>query len=247
MHELVGRVALVTGGSRGMGREIVLAFAERGAHVAIASRKLENCRALADHVEATYGVRTLAVACNVSYWDQCGELVEAVYDEFGRLDILVNNAGLSPVYPSLEELSESLFDKTIAVNLKGPFRLAVLAGSRMAASSGGSIINVGSVETIRPHARALPYGAAKAGLGVISEGLARAFAPTVRVNTLQPGPFLTDIAANWADGVREEAEAAVALGRCGEPAEIVGAVLFLATSASSYVTGAVLRVDGGWR
>ena len=230
-----------------MGREIVLAFAERGAHVAIASRKLENCLALADHVEATYRVRALAVACNVSYWDQCGELVEAVYDEFGRLDILVNNAGLSPVYPSLEELSESLFDKTIAVNLKGPFRLAVLVGNRMAASSGGSIINVGSVEAIRPHDRALPYGAAKAGLSVISEGLARAFAPTVRVNTVQPGPFLTDIAANWADGVRKEAEEAVALGRCGEPSEIVGAVLFLATLASSYVTGAVLRVDGGWR
>jgi hypothetical protein len=134
-----------------------------------------------------------------------------------------------------------------AVNLKGPFRLAVLVGSRMAADSGGSIINVGSVEAIRPHARALPYAAAKAGLSVISEGLARALAPKVRVNTVQPGPFLTDIAAHWADGVREEAEAAVALQRCAEPDEIVGAVLFLATSASSYVTGAVLRVDGGMR
>jgi NAD(P)-dependent dehydrogenase (short-subunit alcohol dehydrogenase family) len=247
MDELAGKVALVTGGSRGMGKEIVLAFAERGAHVVIASRKLDNCRALADRVEAAYDVRALPVACNVSYWDQCGALVEASYQEFGRVDILVNNAGLSPIYASLEKVDESLFDKTLAVNLKGPFRLAVLIGSRMAAGSGGSIINIGSVEAIRPHARALPYAAAKAGLSVISEGLAHVLAPKVRVNTVQPGPFLTDIAANWAEGVRAEAEAAVALRRCAQPHEIVGAVLFLATSASSFVTGAVLRVDGGVR
>jgi NAD(P)-dependent dehydrogenase (short-subunit alcohol dehydrogenase family) len=246
-EELKDKIVLVTGGSRGMGREMVQAFAQRGAHVVIASRKLENCTVLADQVRADYGVRALPMAVNVSDWEECTTLVETVYDEFGRVDVLVNNAGVSPHYPSLDHIAESLFDKTIAVNLKGPFRLATLIGTRMAAGTGGTIINIGSIEAIRPHVTALPYAAAKAGLHVLTEGLAQAFGPKVRVNTVQAGPFLTDIANGWQDGLREEMEEIVALGRCAEPSEIVGATLFFATSASSYSTGAVLRVDGGWK
>ena len=245
--ELAGRVALVTGGSRGMGREMVLAFAERGARVVIASRKLDNCREVAEEVERRFGVEALPVAVNVSDWEQCDRLVDTVYDRFGRVDVLVNNAGLSPLYPSLPEVSQELFDKVVAVNLRGPFRLTALIGTRMAEGEGGAVINIGSIEAIRPQALALPYAAAKAGLHVLTEGFAQAFGPSVRVNTVQAGPFLTDIAAHWPAGMRERIEAGVALGRCAEPAEIVGAVLFLATAASSYVTGAVLRVDGGWR
>ncbi|MGY1811124.1 SDR family NAD(P)-dependent oxidoreductase [Blastococcus sp. SYSU D00669] len=245
--ELDGKVALVTGGSRGMGREMVHAFAERGARVVIASRKLENCRSLADEVEQRYGVEALPVAVNVSDWEQCDRLADAVHDRFGRVDVLVNNAGLSPLYPSLPEVTAELFDKVIGVNLRGPFRLTALIGTRMAEGDGGTVVNIGSVEAIRPQALALPYAAAKAGLHVLTEGFAQALAPKVRVNTVQAGPFLTDIATHWPDGMRERVEGAVALGRCAEPGEIVGAVLFLATSASSYVTGAVLRVDGGWR
>jgi NAD(P)-dependent dehydrogenase (short-subunit alcohol dehydrogenase family) len=245
--ELKDKVALVTGGSRGMGREMVLAFAERGARVVVASRKLENCQAVAAEVRERFGVDALPVAVNVSSWQQCDELVRTVYDEFGRVDVLVNNAGLSPHYPSLEEVSEELFDKVIGVNLRGPFRLTAVIGARMAAGDGGSIINIGSIEAIRPQGLALPYAAAKAGLHALTEGFAQAYGPKVRVNTIQAGPFLTDISTQWPEGLREQMEARVALRRCAEAEEVVGAALFFATSASSYATGAVLRLDGGWR
>ncbi|ANQ75903.1 MULTISPECIES: SDR family NAD(P)-dependent oxidoreductase [Rhodococcus] len=247
MEEFKDKVIVVTGGSRGMGKEIVLAFAQRGAHVVIASRKIEPCETLAEDVRVRFGVRALPIACNVSDWEQCDRLVEAAYAEFGRVDVLINNAGLSPHYPSLVDVTEALFDKTIAVNLRGPFRLAALIGHKMVESGGGSIVNIGSIEAIRPSEKALPYAAAKAGLHVLTEGFAQEYAPSVRVNTIQPGPFLTDISDNWADGAREELESVVALGRCAEPSEIVGAVLFFSGSASSYSTGALLRVDGGWR
>jgi NAD(P)-dependent dehydrogenase (short-subunit alcohol dehydrogenase family) len=243
--ELTGKVAVVTGGSRGMGREMVHAFAERGAHVVIASRKLDACQEVAAEVTERYGVRALPVACNVSSWDDCGRLADTVYAEFGRVDVLVNNAGLSPLYPSLTEVSEALFDKVIGVNLRGPFRLTALIGERMAAGDGGSIISIGSIESLRPNPTALPYAAAKAGLHALTEGFARAYGPKVRVNTIQAGPFLTDISEHWPEGMREQMESALTLGRCGEPHEIVGAVLFFATSASSYATGASLCVDGG--
>ena len=169
--ELEGKVALVTGGSRGLGAEMVRAFAAEGAHVAIASRKLASCEELAAEVSARHGVRALPVACNVSHWDECDALAEAVYAEFGAVDVLVNNAGLSPLYPSLDQVTEELFDKVIGVNLRGPFRLAALIGTRMAEGDGGAIINIGSIEAIRPQPGALPYAAAKAGLHVLSEGL----------------------------------------------------------------------------
>lgn len=246
MSELSGKVALVTGGSRGLGAEMVRAFAAQGAHVVVASRKLANCQALAAEVSGQFGVRALPVAVNVSDWSQCDHLVEAAYAEFGQVDVLINNAGLSPLYPSLDQVTEELFDKVIAVNLKGPFRLAAVIGTRMAAGAGGTIVNIGSIEAIRPSASALPYAAAKGGLHILSEGFAQAFGPKVRVNTIQAGPFLTDIATHWAEGTKERVEQAVALRRCAEPSEIVGAALFFATSASSYATGALLRLDGGW-
>ncbi len=245
--EFAEDVVVVTGGSRGTGREVVLAFAERGAHVVIASRKIDSCVALAEEVSAKYGVRALPVGINVSSWQDCDRLVDTVYDEFGKVDVLINNAGLSPLYRSLDQVSEALFDKVIAVNLRGPFRLSALIGTRMVAADGGSIINIGSVEAIRPNANALPYAAAKAGLHVLSAGFAQAFGPSVRVNTVQLGPFLTDISTNWEVGLRERMETNMALGRCAQPHEIVGAVLFFAGTASSFSTGAVLRVDGGWQ
>jgi NAD(P)-dependent dehydrogenase (short-subunit alcohol dehydrogenase family) len=246
-HTLGGKVVVVTGGSRGLGRAMVNGFASRGADVVIASRKVECCAALADEIVAAHGVRAMPVACNVSDWDQCGALIDQVWEQFGRLDVLVNNAGLSPLYPSLPEVSEQLFDKVIGVNLRGPFRLSALAGARMAEHGGGSIINVGSVEAIRPNPESLPYAAAKAGLHVLTEGFARAFGPSVRVNTIQCGPFLTDISESWPEELRQRLERTLALGRCGTPEEVVDAALYFATDASSFVTGAVLRVDGGMK
>jgi len=242
---LTDKVVLVTGGSRGMGRAMIEGFAAQGAHVVIASRKLPNCVALAEEITARHGVRALPVEFNVSDWSQCDQLVDRAYEEFGRIDVLINNAGLSPLYPSLNEVTEALFDKVVAVNLRGPFRLSALIGTRMQAAGGGSIINIGSIEAIRPNAHSLPYAAAKAGLHILTEGFAQAYGPTVRVNTIQCGPFLTDISEAWTPQMREEFDSMLALKRCGEPEEVVGAAMFFATSASSFATGALLRLDGG--
>ena len=241
---LDGKVAMVTGGSRGLGRAMVLAFARAGADVVVASRKLGTCEEVAHEVESL-GRRALPVACHVGRWDDCDALVEAAYAEFGHLDVLVNNAGMSPLYPDLPSVSEELWDKVLGVNLKGPFRLTALVGTRMAADLGGAIINVSSSGSIRPGPTMLPYDAAKAGLNTLTEGFAKAFGPTVRVNCIMAGPFLTDISKAWDPAVLQHGMRSHALGRAGEPEEIVGAALYFATDASSYTTGATLRVDGG--
>jgi NAD(P)-dependent dehydrogenase (short-subunit alcohol dehydrogenase family) len=245
--DLTGKVALVTGGSRGLGREMCLAFADAGASVAVASRKLDACVALADEITASTGVKAAGFACNVARWEECDRLVDDVYTTFGAIDVLVNNAGSSPLYPSLAEVGEDLFDRVIALNLKGPFRLAALIGTRMAAAGGGSIINVSSVGAVMPDPNALPYSAAKAGINAMTVGMARAFAPNVRVNCIQPGLFLTDISKAWGDpdAVAQQAERQIPLRRAGDPSEIVGGALYLASTASSYTTGSILTVDGG--
>jgi len=244
--DLTGRVAVVTGGSRGLGREMVLAFARHGADVVIASRKGDACERLAEEVRDGTGRRALGVACHVGRWEECDALAETVWRELGRADVLVNNAGMSPLYPSLDELGEELYDKVFAVNLKGAFRLSARLGTRMAEAGRGSIINVSSIAAVQPTPAELPYAAAKAGLHAVTVGMARAFAPHVRVNCIMPGAFLTDISKAWdPDAFRRAAERGIPLRRGGEPREIVGAALYLASDASSYTTGSVLKVDGG--
>lgn len=244
---LAGRVALITGGSRGLGKEMAQAFAAAGADLVIASRRIDGCRELAARLSEKYGCRALPVAANVGDWAECDALIEAAYAEFGRVDVLVNNAGISPLYPSLAEVGESLFDKVIGVNLKGPFRLVAEIGTRMAAAGGGSIVNITSVAATRSDVIALPYSAAKAGLNNLTEGFAQAFGPTVRVNAIQCGPFETDIATHWPDEFRAQFATTVALGRPGRPDEIIGAALYFASDASSFCTGSILRLDGGIR
>ncbi|MEI6497544.1 MAG: SDR family NAD(P)-dependent oxidoreductase [Actinomycetota bacterium] len=247
LFDLTGKVAVVTGGSRGLGREMVLAFAERGADVVIASRKLANCEAVADEVRAL-GRRALPVAYHAASWDGAEELAAAAYAEFGKVDVLVNNAGMSPLYPSIDAVTEDLYDKVMGVNLKGPFRLSALVGTRMVADGGGSIIFVSSIASQRPTAGELVYGAAKAGVNALTYGLARTLGPSVRVNCIVPGPFLTDISKAWdMDSFNRSARAGFALQRGGEPGEIVGAALYFATAAGSYTTGTTLNVDGGPR
>ncbi|MFI5776454.1 SDR family NAD(P)-dependent oxidoreductase [Nocardia sp. NPDC051570] len=245
---LSDKVVVVTGGSRGLGREMVLGFAAAGADVVIASRKYDACAELAEQVADRYRRRALPVACNVSDWAQCDVLVEASYAEFGRVDVLVNNAGLSPLYPSLDQVSEALFDKVVGVNLKGPFRLSALIGSRMAVGDGGAIINVSSLEAVRPEPVAVPYAAAKAGLNALTLGLAHTYGPSVRVNTIQCGPFATDISAAWPQEMVAELAGRTAAGRLGRPHEIVGAALYFADAdVSGYCSGATLALDGGLR
>jgi len=246
--DLRGKVALVTGGSRGLGREMVLAFAQAGADVVIASRKLENCRRLAEEVEKSTGRSALPIACHVARWDEVGALADAAYERFGHVDVLVNNAGMSPLYESLSSISEELYDKVLGVNLKGPFRLSALVGERMAAGAGGSIINVSSIAASSPSPIEIPYASAKAGLNTLTVGLARALGPKVRVNCIQAGPFLTDISDAWnMEAFEKQAKLTIPMQRGGQPGEIVGAALYFASDASSFTTGAILRVDGGTR
>jgi NAD(P)-dependent dehydrogenase (short-subunit alcohol dehydrogenase family) len=242
LFDLSGKVALVTGGSRGLGLQMVRAFAEHGADVVITSRKTDNCEVAAKEVREL-GRRALAVGCHVGHWDQIDALVDAAYDEFGKVDILVNNAGMSPLAPSLVETTEELFDKIVDVNFKGPFRLGSLVGRRMAEGEGGSIINVSSSGALHPNPTFGPYAGSKAALNVLTEVLARAYGPKVRANTISAGPFLTDIADAWPASAREHAPNP--LGRPGRPEEIVTTALYLASPASSFTNGALLRVDGG--
>ena len=170
-------------------------------------------------------------------------LIATCLSAFGRLDVLVNNAGMSPLYESLPGVTEELYDKTLAVNLKGPFRLGVVAGAHMAEHDGGSIINVGTIGSLIASPSELPYACAKAGLNALTAGLAEALSPKVRVNAILPGPFRTDVTKAWSE--EGLSGSYVPLGRLGEPEEIVGLALYLASDASSYTTGASIRVDGG--
>jgi NAD(P)-dependent dehydrogenase (short-subunit alcohol dehydrogenase family) len=241
LFDFTDKVVLVTGGSRGLGYRMVKAFAERGADVIVASRKLENCETVAGEVRAL-GRRALAVGMHAGRWADCDALIEQAYSEFGRVDVLINNAGMSPACPS-HELTEALFDSVLNLNFKGPFRLASQIGHRMATGAGGAIINISSIASIRAAPGVVPYSGAKAALNAMTVSLAREYAPKVRVNAIVAGAFLTDIAEAWEPEKREKQP--VALGRPGRPEEIVTAALMLASPASSYTTGELLQVDGG--
>ena len=241
LFDFTGKIALVTGGSRGLGYQMVRAFAERGADVVIASRKLENCESVAEQVRAL-GRRALAHQVHAAHWDSIDTLIEDVYRELGRVDILVNNAGMSPPMPS-HEVTEALFDSVVGLNFKGPFRLASQVAKRMSDGDGGVIINVSSSGSLIPLPNVIPYGSAKAALNAMTRSLAAEYGPKVRVNTLMPGPFLTDIADAWPEGQRERQGNAVS--RPGRPEEIVTAALFLASPASTFTNAALVRVDGG--
>lgn len=243
LFDFTGKVVLVTGGSRGLGYQMVRSFAERGADVIIASRKIDACEAVAQECRIL-GRKAFAFAAHVGKWAECDALIDAAYCELGRVDILVNNAGMSPACPS-HDVPEHLFDSVMNLNFKGPFRLASQIGHRMAQGDGGCIINISSTGALMALPGVVPYGAAKAALNAMTVSLSREYAPKVRVNTISAGPFLTDIAEAW-DPKRREKQP-VAIGRPGNPAEIVTAALMLASPASSFTTGALLRVDGGQR
>lgn len=245
LFDLTDKVVLVTGGSRGLGREIAFAAARCGADVVIASRNYDTCVATAEEISAATGRAALPYGVHVGRWDQLDGLVDAAYERFGHVDVLVNNAGMSPLYESLTTVSEKLFDSVMNLNFKGPFRLTSLIGERMVADGGGSIINVSTSGSRRPDAHMLPYAASKAGLNALTEGFALAYGPTVRVNTLMPGPFLTDVSKAWDIKATTAGVQGFALRRLGNPPEIVGAALFLMSDASSYTSGSIVRADGG--
>jgi NAD(P)-dependent dehydrogenase (short-subunit alcohol dehydrogenase family) len=241
LFDLHGKVALITGGSRGLGLAMARGFAQAGCDLIIASRKLEACERAAEEFRAL-GRRALAVSVHVGNWIAIDSLIETAYARFNRIDILVNNAGMSPATPS-HLVTEELFDKVLSVNFKGPFRLASQIGWRMAQGSGGSIINISSTGALMPLPGVVPYGGAKAALNAMSVSLAHEYGPKVRVNTISVGPFLTDISKAWPEEDRRVQPNA--LHRPAQPEEIVTTALYLASPASSFTTGALIRVDGG--
>ena len=241
LFDLSGKVALITGGSRGLGRQMALAFADAGADVIVSSRKADACEDVVREVEAK-GRRAAALPAHAAKWDAMDDLAAAAWDTFGTLDILVANAGMGPRVPS-HEVTEALFDSVVGLNFKGPFRLIANIAHRMAQGAGGTILATSSIASLRPSPEVVPYAGAKAALNAMVASMAHEYGPTVRINAIAAGPFLTDISKAWDDESRERTDSAI--GRPGRPEEIVTTALYLASPASSFVTGTVVRCDGG--
>ncbi len=240
--DMTGKVVLVTGGSRGLGYEMAKAFAAQGADLIIASRKAEACEEVAEEIRGM-GRRALGVGCHVGHWQALPALVEAAYDHFGKVDVLVNNAGMAPTAPRSSDVSEDLFDKTVGVNFKGPFRLSALIGDRMLEAGSGSIINISSTAAIKPSATYPVYAGSKAALNIMTQAHAFEFGPKVRVNAIMCGPFWTDIAKSWREQADRDSKAAAR--RIGRPHEIATTALYLASDQSSFTTGTIVQLDGG--
>ena len=241
LFDLSGKVALITGGSRGLGREMALAFADAGADVIVSSRKADACDAVVADVQSR-GRRAAAIPAHAGKWDEMDALADAAWETFGRLDILVANAGMGPLVPS-HEVSEALFDSVVGLNFKGPFRLMANVAHRMAQGHGGAILATSSIASLRPTPQVVPYAGAKAALNAMVSSMAHEYGPKVRINAIAAGPFLTDISKAWTEDARERTNSAS--GRPGRPEEIVTSALYLASPASSFVTGTIIRCDGG--
>ena len=245
---LTGRRALVTGGGRGLGRVIAQALAEAGADVAVAGRTLEVCQDAAREIAAATGRRTLALSADVALAADVERLVREVQDGLGPIDILVNNAGLNIRGP-VEELGESDWDAVVGTNLKAPYLCARAVGPGMCERGWGRVINLGSILSVIGIAGRVPYASSKAGVLGLTRVLALEWAKRgVTVNAICPGPFATDMNRQLlTDPVKYKAFVEkIPLGRWGELHEIVGAAVFLASDAASFVTGSALFVDGGW-
>ena len=244
---LPGKVALVTGGSRGIGRAIALGLAEAGADVVLASRKLPDLQAVAQEI-SQMGRRALAVPANVRHLPEIDSLVKKSLEEFGHIDILVNNAGTNPVFGSVFNIDEGAWEVTIGLNLKGYFFLSQAVGKIMRDKSGGTIVNIASQGGVRPGIGQGVYSISKAGVIMLTQVLAQEWGQyNIRVNAIAPGLVKTRFSqALWTDPVRsKETMDSTALGRIAEPEEMVDAVLFLASEASRYITGQTLLLDGG--
>ena len=248
LFDLTGRVAIVTGGSRGLGKAIALGLARAGADVVVASRTLSACEAVVKEIEGL-GREALAVSCDMGKWDDIDQLVDRSYDRFGRCQVLVNNAGVTQSPLPLTETGSEFFDQIYAVNVKGPMHLASLVAPRMGAAGGGSIVNVLTMGALKPGGYLSMYCSSKAALHALNRVMAEEWAPLgVRVNAVAPGPFMTDMLRGLADstpGFLEHSAGVTLQKRVAEPEEIVGSVLFLASDASSFVTAQALSVCGG--
>lgn len=244
---LSGKVAIVTGGSRGIGRSIALGLAEAGADIVLASRKLPDLEATAQEI-SRMGRKALPVVANVRHLPEISSLVKRAADEFGHVDILVNNAGTNPSFSSVFDIEEKAWDITLGLNLKGCFFLSQAVGKMMRDKGGGSIINISSEYGINPRPGLGVYAISKAAIIMLTQVLAEEWGQyDIRVNAIAPGLVKTGFSeALWDNPIiRDKTEDNTALGRIAEPEEIVGAALYLASEASSYVTGQTIVLDGG--
>jgi NAD(P)-dependent dehydrogenase (short-subunit alcohol dehydrogenase family) len=245
---LDGRAALVTGGSRGLGRAMAEALAQAGASVALTARKLESAQAVAAEIAESTGAKVIGIAAEVTDSKQVEAMVSTTTGSLGRLDILVNNAGINKRGP-IEELSEEDFDSVIAANLKGPWLCCRAVAPILKAQKWGRVINLSSImaEVTLPHRT--PYASSKGGLTMMTKTLALEWAPFgITVNALCPGPFATEMNLPLINDpeVQKNFISRVALNRWGDPAELGPAVVFLASEASSFMTGTSLFIDGGY-
>ncbi|WP_312254449.1 SDR family oxidoreductase [Stutzerimonas nitrititolerans] len=248
LFDLNGKVAFVSGASRGIGEAIAKLLAQQGAHVIVSSRKLDGCQAVAEAINAAGGKAT-AVACHIGELEQIQSVFAQIREQFGRLDILVNNAATNPQFCHILDTDVSAFQKTVDVNIRGYFFMSVEAGKLMREHGGGSIINVASINGVTPgHFQGI-YSVTKAAVINMTKAFAKECAPLgIRCNALLPGLTDTKFASALVknDTIREQALQHIPLHRVADPSEMAGAVLYLASDASSYTTGVSLNVDGGY-
>jgi NAD(P)-dependent dehydrogenase (short-subunit alcohol dehydrogenase family) len=247
MFSLEGKVALVTGGSRGIGRAIALGFAGAGAKVAVLSRKVKDVEEVAGEIRAM-GREALALPAHVGHAEEVRLAVSQIEEEWGRIDVLVNNAGTNPYFGPLMGIDEPLWDKTLEVNLKGPLLVTQAVQPLMARSGGGSIVNTSSILGLKAEILMGAYAVSKAGLIMFTRVLARELANDgIRVNAIAPGVIKTRFSeAFWSnEAILNDTLRGQAIRRLGMPEDVVGAALYLASRASAFVTGTVIVVDGG--
>ncbi len=248
LFDLSGRIALVTGASRGIGEAIARLLARHGAEVVVSSRKLDGCEAVAAQIRDDGG-KAYALACHIGDMAQIESLYDAIAERFGRLDILVNNAATNPYYGHILDTDPGVFEKTVDVNIRGYFFMSVAAGRLMREKGGGAIVNVASVNGVSPGPLQGIYSITKSAVINMTQAFAKECGQhNIRVNALLPGLTRTKFAAALTENekARDYYLEKVPLGRVAEPSEMAGAVLFLVSDASSYATGSCVTVDGGY-
>lgn len=247
LFDLDGKIALVTGGSRGIGEAIAKLLAQQGAHVIVSSRKIEGCQAVADAIVAAGG-KASAIACHIGEMEQISAAVESIRSQFGKLDILVNNAATNPYFGNVLDTDLGAFQKTVDVNIRGYFFMSVEAGKLMRANGGGAILNVASVNGVVPGEMQGIYSITKAAVINMTKVFAKECAQFgIRCNALLPGltdtKFASALTSN--DSILKHALQRIPLRRAADPSEMAGTVLYLVSDASSYTTGTAINVDGG--
>jgi NAD(P)-dependent dehydrogenase (short-subunit alcohol dehydrogenase family) len=251
LFDLAGRVAIVTGSTKGLGKAMLEGFSRAGAAVVVSGRKQQSCDQVAAEIRAATGGDAIGLACHVGDWDAIAEFVAEVVTHFGRIDILVNNAGINPAVTDPHDVQRDLWRKVFAVNLEGPLRMTQMVAPVMRDNGGGSVINVGTMAAYAANSISIAYGASKAALRNLTVTLANEYAPWgVRVNILSPGPFATEMVAGAERNQPGFLDMLAQINpqmRVADVSEIVGPALYLASDASTFVTGDDITVSGGMR